>query len=175
MNRRLLSLIFAAIALLSDVSCTSAPNDARIGVRTPDPAQFPAVADLLVRRCGSLDCHGALPRNMRLYGKFGLRLDGNVPGDDTLTTPAEYDATFRSVVGLEPALMTAVVERRAESNLLTLVRKSRGTEEHKGGMVFTTGDAADACLASWLSTTDTAKGTINADLCKKANEAAKAQ
>lgn len=171
MRSRLPRLVFAALAALC-LSCTSAPNDARIGVRTPDPNQFPVVADLLVRRCGSLDCHGALPRNLRMYGKDGLRLDPkDIPGA-ARTTPAEYNATFRSVVGLEPALITAVVERQAEASLLTIVRKSRGTEDHKGGAVFSLGDAADRCVASWFGTTesDAGSGMINAELCKKAND-----
>ncbi|MEO6417994.1 MAG: hypothetical protein ABIP39_01205 [Polyangiaceae bacterium] len=174
-SARLPSIVFAALAVLLYPSCTSAPTDARIGVRTPDPAQFPVVADLLVRRCGSLDCHGKLPRNLRMYGRYGLRLDPMNTPANPLTTPDEYDATFRSVVGLEPALMTAVVEKQSESTLLTIVRKARGTEDHKGGMVFAIGDAADVCLASWLSTTEAGKGSINADACKKASELAKTQ
>ena len=110
-----------------------------------------------------------------MYGKYGLRLDPkDIPGTG-LTTPAEYNATFRSVVGLEPALMSAVVDRQAEASLLTVVRKSRGTEDHKGGAVFTLGDAADRCLASWLGTTESSAGNgmINVELCKKANDDAK--
>ena len=45
----------------------------------------------------------------------------------------------------------------ADPERLTLVRKARGLEDHKGGTVFHSGDDADRCLVSWLADqTDTA-------------------
>ena len=113
---------------------------------------FPAVAIFLEHRCGTLDCHGQVGRNLRLYGFDGLRLDpADVPGGQD-TTGAEVDADFRSVVGLEPEVLHAVVaDGGAHSERLTLVRKGRGSEHHKGGALVTPGDAQDRCLLGWLA------------------------
>src|SRR6185503_1813390 len=118
--------------------CASVPEDARIGVAAPDRAQFDPVAPLLVHRCGSLDCHGTTLRNFRVYGCEGMRLAAaDVPrcraSGGTDTTKEEIDATYRSLVALEPAVMSSVVQGRgAHPELLTFVRKARGTENHKG-------------------------------------------
>lgn len=156
---RALSLCTAALALalaVASASCGDTPGDARIGVVAPDPAQFPPVGDLLGRRCGSLDCHGAPTRSLQIVGCEGLRLGEAKPGcrnaGGTNTTADEYTATYRSVVGLEPAVMSAVVQGKgAHPELLTLVRKARGDEAHKGGRLFTAGDDQDNCLATWLA------------------------
>ncbi len=149
-------------------ACSSPPADARIGVVAPDRAQFAPVAGYLDHRCGSLDCHGSARRNLVIFGCEGLRLgDAAVPGcrrmGGTDSTEEEIDATFRSVVGLEPAVMTAVVNGKGEHpELLTLVRKARGQESHKGGALVVPGDAQDVCVASWLS------GATDADACAAA-------
>jgi hypothetical protein len=163
MRTYLFVIVIAAAVASAAGACSSAPADARIGVTTPDRAQFDPVGKFLVRRCGTLDCHGATTRNLQIFGCEGLRLsDADTPrcrntgGKDT--TPAELDATYRSVVGLEPAVMTAVVEGHGENpEQLTFVRKPRGTEAHKGGQLITPGDSQDVCITSWLAgTTDVA-------------------
>ena len=54
----------------------------------------------------------------------------------TNTTQAEYDATYRSLVALEPAVMSDVVASHAVNpNELTFVRKAFGEESHKGRRV----------------------------------------
>ncbi|APR82050.1 Hypothetical protein A7982_07399 [Minicystis rosea] len=131
----------------------------------PDRATFPLVADALERRCATLDCHGSVGRNLRLYSGSGLRLDPmNLPGSVS-TTEAEYDASYRSLVWLEPEIMSAVVsEGGAEPERLTLVRKARGTEYHKPGAVIQAGEPADRCLVSWLaSKIDEEQCTLAAD------------
>ena len=76
---------------------------------------------------------------------------GDVPGGAPTTT-AEEDATYESVVQLEPALMRAVVTEHGQSpERLTLIRKPRGLEKHTGGTIVNIGDARDRCLTSWLS------------------------
>ena len=46
-------------------------------LKPPDQASFAPVAGLLVHRCGTLDCHGAAARNL----KIGLiRAETNPPG-----------------------------------------------------------------------------------------------
>lgn len=158
----LFALAVGGVVASAAFACSSAPADARIGVTTPDRAQFDPVGKFLVRRCGELDCHGATTRNLQIFGCEGLRLsDADTPrcrstgGKDT--TAAELDATYRSLVGLEPAVMSAVVQGRgAHPELLTFVRKPRGTEAHKGGVLITPGDSQDVCITSWLAgATDT--------------------
>ncbi|MDB4935553.1 MAG: hypothetical protein JWP87_2525 [Labilithrix sp.] len=168
---RPLALVLAALASLALLAtwsgaCAPPPEDATIGIVTPDPAQFPPVSMLLDRRCGSLDCHGARTRNLQIYGCEGLRLGDASPGcrnaSGTDTTAEEHDATFRSLVALEPAVMTAVVLGKGGSpELLTFVRKARGTEAHKGGTLVTPGDDQDVCITSWLA------GTTDADACAR--------
>lgn len=120
-------------------------------LRFPDRATFPAVAGALDRRCATLDCHGAPERNLRLYGRSGLRLDpADVPGSGD-TTEAEHDASYESLVGLEPEVMSLVVSERGRApERLTLIRKARGSEAHKGGARIALGDDSDVCLTSWL-------------------------
>ena len=148
-------------------ACGAPPEDARISVTAPDRTQFPPVSALLDHRCGSLDCHGSRTRNLQIYGCEGLRLGDASPGcrasSGTDTSVDEHEATFRSLVALEPAVMSAVVQGGgAHPELLTFVRKARGTEAHKGGVLITPGDDQDVCISSWLA------GTTNLDACAAA-------
>jgi hypothetical protein len=144
----LLGVVFA-----TGLACAPSPDaSARVALVAPDLASFAPVSDLLDHRCGSLDCHGAVGRNLRLVGHEGLRLDtADVPGGIP-TTAAEIAANYASVVDLEPELMAAVfADGGARPERLTLVRKARGTENHKGGALIMVGDAQDRCLTSWLA------------------------
>jgi hypothetical protein len=150
----------ALVAAFAMPSCSSVPSDARIGIDAPNGSedQFGIVADYLDHRCGSLDCHGQPGRNLRIWGCEGMRLDPkalpgcNVPQGGSFTTPDEHQATYRSLVGLEPTVMSAVVAAHgAHPELLTFVRKARGYEAHKGGMLITPGDEQDVCITSWLA------------------------
>jgi len=148
--------ILAALALVS-VACSTPDTGARVDPIGPDKTTFGPVAQMLERRCGSLDCHGETHRNLRLYGYGGLRLDpGVLPEQDML--PSEIDADYDAVISLEPEKMADLVrEHGASPDRLTLVRKARGSEDHKGGTRITVGDDADICLTTWLaSATDTA-------------------
>lgn len=151
-----------ALAALVLVGCVTADANDRHIEDVPDRTSFPAVSDLLDHRCGTLDCHGQTSRNLRIYGHEGLRLDATArPSSQPNTTSAEYDATFASLVGLEPEIMTSVVEAGgAHPERLTFIRKARGTEDHKGLQLWTEGDSADVCVTSWLANkTDTASCT----------------
>ncbi len=150
MSRRVLFLVAAAIAALE----CSPPS---VGVFTeqelPDRASFPYVAQFLVHRCGTLDCHGSTARNLRIYGNEGLRLS---PTDRPLvpacTTQAELDQDYESVVGLEPEVMSAVVAAHgADPERLSLVREPLGLDDHKGLTLIQPGDDGYACLTSWLA------------------------
>ncbi len=138
-------------------ACAASPDsNARVPIVAPDLGSFQPVSAFLEHRCGSLDCHGQVGRNLRVLGHEGLRLDPNdVPGGSP-TTAAEIEANYGSVASLEPEVMAAVVgDGGAHPERLTLVRKGRGTEHHKGGALVVVGDVQDRCLTSWLAgTTD---------------------
>jgi hypothetical protein len=126
-----------------------APEPRRL--EAPPRDSFETVADALQVSCGTLDCHGQAGRNLRLYGARGLRLDPRATSAEGTTTPAEYEATFWSLVGLEPETLSAVVREQGTDPLrLTFMRKARGAEQHKGGALMKRGDDLDVCLTSWL-------------------------
>jgi len=143
-------IVLAALLLLG---CDVPSSTAQFTEQVPDRASFPDVAQAMVAHCGTLDCHGTPYRNMRIYGNTGLRW---LATDQTLnppcTTSAEVDQDFDSVVGFEPEAMSAVVAQHgANPDLLTMVRKARGIESHKGGTVMKPGDDLDTCITSWLA------------------------
>ena len=126
-------------------------------------ANFKPVGQFLDHRCGTLDCHGQIGRNLRIYGKEGLRLNPMDQPYGSLTTSDELDADFRSAVALEPEIMAEVVaEGGVGPERLTLIRKPRATEHHKGGQVIAIGDDQDNCLTSWLA------GMVDTMACAKA-------
>jgi hypothetical protein len=133
------------------LSCSIPPSDGRTTpLALPDESTFLPVANLLSARCGSIDCHGTIARNLRVYGSTGLRwLPNDRPLYPVCNTPEEDLQTYDSVVGLEPEAMSAVASG-GDPSLLTMVNKARGTEAHKGGQIWTTGDASDRCLTTWL-------------------------
>jgi hypothetical protein len=155
-----LSALLAAIVL----ACSTAPSDARFIETLPDATSFPPVALMLIQACGTLDCHGTVARNLRLYGNTGLRFSAtDVPTALTATTGDEIAQDYTSIVGLEPEVMSAVVASGgADPERLTLVRKARGTEAHKGGAIIVPGDDRDICLTSWLA------GNTDASVCTSA-------
>jgi hypothetical protein len=163
----------ALAALL--VSCTgsvgdplSPPPRSRVPGSTlaaPARASYEPVHDVLETTCGTLDCHGQAGRNLRLYGGRGLRLSPTDNPADNPTTHAEYDQSYWSVIGLEPEVMSDVVldEGRVPERL-TLVRKARNLEHHKGGKLFAAGDDRDRCLTSWLA------GHLDTAACMRGKE-----
>jgi hypothetical protein len=138
--------------MLSLARCSTPDPDARTIVVGPDRSQFDMVQPFLDRSCGSLDCHGVRYRNLKVYGFDGLRLQpGDVPGGNP-TSEAEVDATYASVVELEPEITNAVVaDHGADPERLTFVRKARGAEQHAGGAVLVVGGNGDRCITTWLS------------------------
>ena len=158
-----LTAMFAASAL--GVACSSPDTTARVDPIGPDLAQFKAVAPMLVRRCGSIDCHGSTFRNFRLYGYGGTRLlPGNRPDFPASLGAEEVRANYEAVIGLEPEMMRDVVTAGgAGYERLSIVRKGRNDEDHKGGQRIKHDDDADICLLSWLSS------TTKVDACNKAS------
>ncbi len=145
-------LRFAGFLALVLSGCAAPDPNATTPLLGPDRTSFPSVQAFLDHRCGTLDCHGTRYRNLRMWGHDGMRLAfGDVPGASP-TTAAEVDATYAAIVGLEPEVMNAVVaDHGADADRLTLVRKARGTENHKGGAIVVPGDVRDVCITSWLS------------------------
>jgi hypothetical protein len=155
--------IRALFTIASVAGCNVPDSHARLNPTLPDGETFREVAPVLAHACGTLDCHGSRSRNLRLYGSEGLRFSVNDrPFLPACTTPDEIDQDYESVVGLEPEVLSAVVsDRGAHPERLTLVRKARGVESHKGGAIFREDDDPDTCLTSWLG------GQIHADACER--------
>jgi len=156
----LTALLGLTVTATLTASCSSPATSARVDALGPARAQFDVVVPMLVRRCGSIDCHGSNYRNMRVYGYGGTRLrDAGAPASSVLRpdfpaniTADEVEATYQAVVGLEPEIMREVVlAGGAGPERLTLVRKGRDEERHKGHLRITPGDTADRCLLTWLA------------------------
>ncbi|MEO7109200.1 MAG: hypothetical protein ABI183_02080 [Polyangiaceae bacterium] len=146
-----------------------ASNDRYVQTSLPDQASFPPVAMMLELKCGSLDCHGSVARNLRIYGSAGLRFSPNDQpfattsadgGNPFCNTSDEDYQDYVSVVGLEPEQISAVAAG-GDPGTLTMVRKARGTEAHKGEQIWTQGDDSDVCLTSWLT------GAAQASACAR--------
>jgi hypothetical protein len=156
-KRTLIALtLVAALALACDAALVPAegegqPSDSP-ALMAPPRVGFDPVADALIATCGTLDCHGQPGRNLRLFGNHGLRLASKDDPGGLPTTAAERQADYWSVIGLEPEVLDLVVRAGgAGADRLSIVRKGRGTERHKGGAVSREGDAFDRCLLGWLA------------------------
>jgi hypothetical protein len=66
--------LFVAVTLAA--GCSGVQQE-QIGIDAPSDSEqeFGPVADYLEHRCGSLDCHGQVGRNLRIWGCEGMRLD----------------------------------------------------------------------------------------------------
>ncbi len=145
-------------------ACTVSSGEKSFDVPSSDGFRY--VSDMLGARCGSLDCHGQAGRNLRLYSRFGLRLAGDdVPGRGQ-TTAAEHEANYASVVMGEPELLSQVFgDGGRDPQRLTLVRKARYQESHKGGRAV---DAyGDRCIVSWLEGEIDKKACFAASILQK--------
>jgi len=159
-----LAALLGATTIAFALACSSPGSNARFVETTPDVTSFPAVAAMLNQACGTLDCHGTVARNLRLYGDTGLRLSPtDVPSTLIPTTEDEIAQDYASVVGLEPELMSQVVASGgANPEQLTFLAKALGIQAHKGGAVIAPGDPRDVCITSWL------KGHADAASCTAA-------
>jgi hypothetical protein len=138
------------------------------GLRRPEP-------DLGTEKCKKdADCGGA-----GRVCKVGLGcLDSTIndyaqyyPGGGVGTTPSERIENWQSLCGIEPELVTVVYCCTAgeghckgfdyasncakpesyDPERLTLIRKARLREKHKGGLIWNEGDPGDVCLTSWVT------------------------
>jgi hypothetical protein len=162
-SRTLSSLVFlvpAAVGAVASAAACSSVQNSRIGIDAPpySKASFSPVGDYLSNRCGTLDCHGQMNRNLRIYGCAGMRApdsDATPASCQNPTTDEEYQRTYRSLVALEPQVMSVVFSGCSTSvasdgtdvyppnsachpELLTFIQKARGLEAHKGGQLICT-------------------------------------
>ena len=156
------SIFVLAAAACALLACNiPSSNETYTQTTLPDQASFPPVSAMLAVHCGSLDCHGNVARNLRIYGSAGLRFSPNdQPFLPLCNTSDEASQDYTSVVGLEPAQIDAVAAG-ADPGTLTMVRKARGTEAHKGEQIWSQGDDSDVCLVSWLT------GSADAAACAR--------
>jgi len=159
-----LTLAFSAMVAAAAFACSVPSSNARFDEQTPDTVSFPPVASMLIQACGTLDCHGTVGRNLRLYGDTGLRYSPvDVPSTLIPTTADEIAQDYESVVGLEPEITSQVVASGgANPERLTFYRKARGLESHKGGATVAQGDPRDVCITTWL------QGHADASACTAA-------
>jgi hypothetical protein len=158
------AVLGAVVAGVVAIACSAPDPNAQVTAGDIDKASFKPVALMLGRRCGSIDCHGSRYRNFRMYGFGGLRKVATDTPETPATTPQEADDDYDAFMTLEPGAMNDFIRGgRHTPSTLTVYRKGRGDEAHKGGQRIVVGDAADLCLTSWLtSTVDTASCTTAA-------------
>ncbi len=157
-----IALVCAGV-LAGAAACSAPPADNRAAFSAPARDAFPAVGEALGSHCGSLDCHGHVARNLRIYSFKGLRLEGK-PGDG-VTSPTEYDQTYDSVVAIDPEVLGTVVDEGGDRpERWIVVSKGRGSEAHKGNIAMAPGGDADVCLISWIA------GAVDEEACTAAAE-----
>jgi hypothetical protein len=163
--RRLVAFLSLAACALG---CSAPAGSTYTPSSLPETTTFPYVAEFMVHRCGTLDCHGSVYRNLRVYGDEGLRYStsdsaSDIPCVPAGTTDAEVGQDYLSIVGLEPETMNAVVsDHGADPQRLTLIAKPLGIEEHKGGTLFHVGDDEYTCMTSWLAGKTNTAACLNA-------------
>jgi hypothetical protein len=154
------------VGALEGAGCTVGDPTAHFTPTLPaGDAQFRPVGDFLQHRCGTLDCHGQIERNFKVYSGDGLRLAGDAVSGDALnpTTDDEYRTTWASIADLEPEVMQSVMADHGDKpERLTFVRKMRGTEWHAPPRLVVPGDDQDTCVTTWLG------GHTDVDACTKA-------
>jgi hypothetical protein len=161
-NRALRALGLAAFAGLASVSffACSGPKDGELFPGTfPSADMFQPVSAALEMRCGTLDCHGSFSRNLRVYGKNGIRAGKDISGVQN-TTEDEVQLNYDSVVSIEPEKFSNIVAHAGQGfDKWIMITKGTGAEHHKGASRFVKGDPTYVCLLSWVT------GALNIDAC----------
>ncbi len=162
--------ILASVSLMIAAGCSSVDPTATVTVEGPSfgaqGSAFRPISSVVERRCGTLDCHGSTYRPLKIYAQIGLRRpeekgSTNVKsfkdyyaGGSEPTTEAELFDNYTSMIGLEPEILANVVAGKDLPDSLTLVRKPRLREKHKGGLIWNQSDPGDLCLINWLTGID---------------------
>jgi len=156
--RRILSLAFLSSLVIgaSLVACSGPDKgtlERKVSTRaSPGSFRGAGVSTVLEKRCGSLDCHGAIGRNLRIYSANGLRLpnDAGLKSGAGDTTIDEITANYQSIMTLEPEIMNSVVADGLDPEQLLVLKKPLELEKHKGGAAIRKSDDAERCIVSWL-------------------------
>ena len=149
--------------LTTPVTPVPAPEPGDFIMAAPTRTGWEPVADALVAGCGTLDCHGQVGRNLRLFGSHSLRLASEDDPGGRPTTAAEYQASYWSTIGLEPEILDRVVRDGGDrAERLMILRKPLGLVSHKGGVLMQTNDKIDRCLHGWLV------GAVDRNVCEEA-------
>jgi hypothetical protein len=167
-GRALRGLVACAVATSLSFFACSGPKDGQVFTGTfPSDATFTPVSTPLEWRCGTLDCHGSSYRNLRIYGKDGLRAAReNVSGIQE-TTEQEIKLNYDAVVSIEPEKFSDIVKKAGQGfDKWIMITKGTNAEHHKGGGRFVKGDATYVCLFSWVT------GSVNMDACTESTNAA---
>lgn len=139
------------------------------GLRRPEP-------DLGTENCNSdKDCPGENRMCTKGLGCVDRAITDYAtyyPGGGAGTTTSERIENWQSLCGLEPELTTAVYccaggkdrcgegfdfdtfcaePEQYDPETLTLIRKARLREKHKGGLVWNEGESGDVCLTNWIT------------------------
>lgn len=186
----LVALVAAAWCVWLGGSGCAGTDDMDITAACAEFSTFRPVSSVLEARCGTLDCHGSIARPLRIYGRTGLRkyidFSATDPESQVLiaeieagagaaeyysggaqgTTNAEVADNYRSLCGLEPEVMDRVRRGEESPEALTLMRKARLVEKHKGGKVFIPAQSpGDECFVRWLTAPSGDPDAFNPDPC----------
>jgi hypothetical protein len=146
-----LAVALASVLLASVVACSGPKDGQTVVLATPDSATFPPVSDALEVRCGTLDCHGSIYRNLRMYGIYGVRADSKAVTGVGATTEDEYQRNYASLISIAPEALSAIVTAHgAGFEHWIVITKGTNAENHKGGERMKKGDPAYNCLSSWV-------------------------
>jgi hypothetical protein len=143
----------AAVATLLPcigTACTGYGHETHV-VERPSRDTFSPVSGVLETRCGSLDCHGAPARNLRVYGVYGLRADGSSVTGNPDTTDEEIDLTYESVTGIDPEALKRAMGEGEDPSRWVVLSKGSGREAHVGGARLPSGSAGYRCIVSWVT------------------------
>src|SRR3954451_21046249 len=138
--RRLASLVVLSSMVVCAAFACSGPDkgelERKVSTRgSPGSFRSAGVSTVFEKRCGSLDCHGGLGRNMRIYSSNGLRLPNDAglkPGQGD-TTIDEITANYQSIMTLEPEVTNSVVVDGVDPLEMLILKKPLELEKYKGG------------------------------------------
>jgi hypothetical protein len=163
-NKRLLLTLVLVACSAPDSGALMAPPPTTRARLVPFQS---LVSPVFEKHCGSLDCHGSIGRNLRIYSSNGLRL----PNDAGLrtsfgdTSEQERTANYHAILGLEPERTEEVLAGGDPYELLVL-KKPLAIESHKGGQPIRRGDDSETCIVSWLRASDQAP--VDSNACTRA-------
>jgi hypothetical protein len=145
------------------VSCSGPSANDTVSYTFPSSMGFDLVSPVLEIRCGTLDCHGSIYRNMRIFGHYGARLSSSDSTGNQLTSDAEIQRNYESVTAIDPENLATIVAKHGQGfDNWMVVLKGENAVEHKGGARMKKGDDTYNCLLSWVN------GAVDMNACTQA-------